>query len=205
VLLEAYFREFRATDEVSLHLLTHGYHDDSQKASKPREFARSLGLRVQELPTVDVIDRHISDNELVSLYSAADAFVLPSRGEGWGRPHVEAMSMGLPIIATNWSGTTQFMNSRNSYPLSIEGLVPITNGAFKGHKWAQPSVKELRRLMRHVVDHPAEAREKGRQARADMVQYYSPEAVARVVLGHLTRIEAKLASKHVTQKPSVDL
>jgi len=28
------------------------------------------------------------------LYKAADAFVLPSRGEGWGRPHVEAMSMG---------------------------------------------------------------------------------------------------------------
>lgn len=32
------------------------------------------------------------------LYKAADAFVLPSRGEGWGRPHVEAMSMALPVI-----------------------------------------------------------------------------------------------------------
>ena len=30
------------------------------------------------------------------LYKSADAFVLPSRGEGWGRPHVEAMSMALP-------------------------------------------------------------------------------------------------------------
>ena len=27
-------------------------------------------------------------------------------GEGWGRPHVEAMSMELPVIATNWSGST---------------------------------------------------------------------------------------------------
>ena len=27
-------------------------------------------------------------------------------GEGWGRPHVEAMSMALPVIATNWSGST---------------------------------------------------------------------------------------------------
>ena len=25
------------------------------------------------------------------------------------RPHVEAMAMGLPLIATNWSGPTAFM------------------------------------------------------------------------------------------------
>jgi len=51
--------------------------------------------------------------------------VLPSRGEGWGRPHVEAMAMELPIIATFWSGPTQYMNENNSYPLSISGLVPV--------------------------------------------------------------------------------
>ena len=26
------------------------------------------------------------------------------------RPHVEAMSMGLPVIATNWSGPTAFLD-----------------------------------------------------------------------------------------------
>lgn len=36
--------------------------------------------------------------EMPRLYKSVDAFVLPSRGEGWGRPHVEAMSMGLPVI-----------------------------------------------------------------------------------------------------------
>ena len=43
-----------------------------------------------------VVTRHLSQAELRGLYAAADAFVLPSRGEGWGRPHVEAMSMALP-------------------------------------------------------------------------------------------------------------
>jgi glycosyltransferase involved in cell wall biosynthesis len=42
------------------------------------------------------------------MYKAADAFVLPSHGEGWGRPIMEAMSMGLPVIATNWSGQTAY-------------------------------------------------------------------------------------------------
>ena len=48
------------------------------------------------LPRVRVLTRHISQDELRGLYEAADAFVLPSRGEGWGRPHVEAMAMALP-------------------------------------------------------------------------------------------------------------
>lgn len=47
-----------------------------------------------------VITRHLSQQELRGLYAAADAFVLPSRGEGWGRPHVEAMAMGLPGAET---------------------------------------------------------------------------------------------------------
>ena len=43
-----------------------------------------------------MISEHLSAEELRGLYAAGDAFVLPSRGEGWGRPHVEAMAMGLP-------------------------------------------------------------------------------------------------------------
>lgn len=49
--------------------------------------------------------------------------MIPSRGEGWGRPHVEAMSCGTPIIATNWSGVTAYLTEQNGYPLQIEGLV----------------------------------------------------------------------------------
>ncbi len=36
--------------------------------------------------------------DMPSLYKSVDCFVLPSRGEGWGRPQVEAMAMGLPLI-----------------------------------------------------------------------------------------------------------
>ena len=50
--------------------------------------------------------------------------VIPSRGEGWGRPHVEAMSCGIPVIATNWSGVTAYLTADNGYPLAVEGLVP---------------------------------------------------------------------------------
>lgn len=46
----------------------------------------------------------LSGEELAGLYRAAHVLVQPSRGEGWGRPHVEAMASATPVIATNWSG-----------------------------------------------------------------------------------------------------
>jgi len=54
--------------------------------------------------------------------------VLPSHGEGWGRPHVEAMSMGVPVIATNWSGVTAFLDGSVGYPVAVDGLVQAEGG-----------------------------------------------------------------------------
>jgi glycosyltransferase involved in cell wall biosynthesis len=148
-------------------------------------------------PTLYVVHRHISDEDFPRIYKAADAFVLPSRGEGWGRPHVEAMSMGLPVIATNWSGVTAYLDETVGYPLPIEDVVPVQAQAdsewwFRGLRWAQPSVKELRKLMRHVYENREEAAAKGAAARQRMVEKYSPPAIAEAVLKEVQRIERLL-------------
>ena len=124
----------------------------------------------------------------------------------WGRPHVEAMAMGLPVIATNWSGPTEFLTPANGYPLALEEegggegrggrLVPVREGAFRGHLWANPSVAHLRLLMREVVEDPGAAREKGKRARRDMVEKYSPS-----VLGNRARrLLVELVQDHERQK-----
>jgi glycosyltransferase involved in cell wall biosynthesis len=181
VLLKAYFQAFSVEDDVVLVLLTNGYHSTSSSAGDftnvIQEFAlEAVGKPLKELPYVHVLPPHVPQKALPGLYKAASAFVLPSRGEGWGRPHVEAMAMELPVIATFWSGTTEYMTEENSYPLQIDGLievriliatngcllsgislallVQITEGAFRGHKWADPSVKHLRELLRRVKEHP---------------------------------------------------
>lgn len=148
----------------------------------------------RQYPTLYVVKDHISDADFPRLYRAGDAFVLPSRGEGWGRPHVEAMSMGLPIISTNWSGITAYLDDAVGYPLAVDGLVPVQDGAegawwFKGLKWAQPSVQHLRQLMRHVYEHREEARAKGARARQKMIDEFSPDVIARLLVEEFKRIE----------------
>ena len=94
------------------------------------------------------------------LYASSDAFVLPTRGEGWGLPIAEAMSMGLPVIATNHSGPTAYLTESNSYPIPIDTLLPNGHG--------EPSLSVLRKQMRRVFTQREEAQERGRRARTDL-------------------------------------
>ena len=48
--------------------------------------------------------------------ATSDCFVLPTRGEGWGLPIAEAMSMALPAITTNHSGPSAFVSTSNGFP-----------------------------------------------------------------------------------------
>lgn len=130
ILLKAYWQAFTSNEDVVLVILTNGYHTTTESASDFMqvigEFAQLTQNRpLSSLARVHVLQPHLAQNDLPSLYKAATAFVLPSHGEGWGRPHVEAMAMGLPVIATFWSGTTEFMTDDNSYPLHIDGLVEV--------------------------------------------------------------------------------
>lgn len=131
VLLTAYFESFHAEDDVLLVLLTSGYHVGSETAKDFTQLIENFafaatGKSLHELPRVHVLRPQVPQTDMPALFQAATAFVLPSRGEGWGRPHVEAMAMELPVIATFWSGSTEYMTENNSYPLQINGLQEVT-------------------------------------------------------------------------------
>ncbi len=52
--------------------------------------------------------------QINSLIACSDVFVSLHRSEGFGLVPAEAMLLGKPVIATNWSGNTDFMNEQNS-------------------------------------------------------------------------------------------
>ncbi|XP_019151141.1 PREDICTED: uncharacterized protein LOC109147924 isoform X2 [Ipomoea nil] len=187
VLLRSYLREFDKDDGVALFLLTNPYHTEKDFGNKIVEYVERSDLKEPHCgwPPIYVIDDHIAQVDIPRLYKAANAFVLPSRGEGWGRPIVEAMAMSLPVISTNWSGPTEYMTDANSYPLSVDTFSKVAEGPFKGHLWAEPSVDKLQMLMRHVMTNYEEAKTKGEQARVDMTSKFSPQLVARIVADHI--------------------
>jgi glycosyltransferase involved in cell wall biosynthesis len=63
------------------------------------EMIQSLGQRVQ-------IKIDVSDSELNKIYLSSDAYISLSEYEGFGRPLIEAQSLGLPIIALGLPQTT---------------------------------------------------------------------------------------------------
>ena len=101
--------------------------------------------------------------------------------------------MGLPSIGTRWSGPLEFMNDDNSYlvdccvvdvPPAGWRDVPV----FRGHRWAEPSVRHLRQLMRRVVSDREEALRKGQGARQHISENFSRERVAQLVKARLEQI-----------------
>ncbi|KAF2295029.1 hypothetical protein GH714_031097 [Hevea brasiliensis] len=194
VLLKSYLTEFSGIDGISLYLLTNPYHSDSDFGNKILEFVEDSGIEKPEndWAAIYVIDTHIAQIDLPRLYKAANAFILPSRGEGWGRPIVEAMSMSLPVIATNWSGPMEYLTDHNSYPLPVDGMSKVMEGPFRGHLWAEPSIDKLQHLMRHVMTNVEEAKTRGRHAREDMVRKFSPEVVAGIVNNQLQNVLDKI-------------
>jgi glycosyltransferase involved in cell wall biosynthesis len=117
ILIKAFYQEFIGTLDVRLVILTNAYHSSSDFIA---EICRILKLDSKcDLGNIELLSE-ISQQDMPAIYDLADVLVMPSCGEGWGRPHVEAMSSGVPIIATNWSGPVSFVNNDNSYLLDYE-------------------------------------------------------------------------------------
>jgi len=200
ILLEAFLSQFPAKENRAvLYIKTMHYHTDGDFKQKILEFASNkLGLNdPSDISNIIVLDEDIPLKQMTQLYASSDCFVLPSRGEGWGRPHIEAMAMGLPVVATNWSGNTEFMKDYNSFLIPIEGLEPVREGAFTGHLWARPSVKGLMDILKKIFENPNEAKRIAKVGMEEVRKFYNPDAVANVVMHRLRAIEQILAQRSV--------
>ncbi len=180
LLLDAYAAAFRRDDPVLLLLKV----DCREPAANP---LREMLARLQS-PTAPIgliYNQTLTATQLRELYHLSDCFVLPTRGEGWGMPILEAMACGIPAIATDWSAPTAFLDPHNGYPLPITGLVAADPASryYRDARWAEPDRAALTELLRHVAAHPHERRQKGQHARHTAQQWTWERAVDAVLAG----------------------
>ena len=187
VLLRAYIEEFDAREDICLFLKIHS----SARLTEPQILERvqayikeALGRDPERIPDVVLLQQPLEQDQMPRLYRAVDTYVMPSRGEGWGHAYLEAMATGLPVIGTNWSGNTEFMNKENSYPIDytlvdVPDAVVAETAHLQGHRWAEPSVQHLRLLMRTVFENREEGRYKGQAAREYIAANFSRERVVQ--------------------------
>jgi glycosyltransferase involved in cell wall biosynthesis len=177
LLLRAYLTEFKADEDVALILKTYA-RPDPRTEILPRlvNFVeREVGIRLEDAPPIILLPGFMKNEDIPRLYRAADAFVLPSRGEGWGRPYMEALATECPVIASRWSGQMDFLHDKNSYLVDCK-VVPtppdIDVELYAGHCWAEPNLEQLRHLMRHVFTHREEAKRLAVRGRREMVEIW---------------------------------
>ena len=75
------------------------------------------------------------------------------------------------------------------------------SGFFAGTRWAQPSLKHLKHLMRHVFENQEEAWAKGAAARLYLEENFSPEAVARGLKELILAAEERAKDKMMKRLP----
>jgi glycosyltransferase involved in cell wall biosynthesis len=132
---------------------------------------------------IQIVSERLPSDRVAGLYAGADAYVLASRGEGWGRPYMEAMAMGLPTIGSRWSGNLDFMHDANSWLVDGD-LVPVPVDAeffpgrhCEGHRWFQPSVDSLAAQLRDIAGNPDAARAKAAGARDELIAKFGTDAI----------------------------
>jgi len=123
------------------------------------------------LPNIYILDGDLSDEEMNSLYnhSKVKVHVSFTRGEGYGRPLLEACVSGKPIIASNWSGHLDFLNPEYNF-LVGGGLDNVDSSAankwiLKESKWFTINYAEASGMLKWVYDNYKKAVEKSRKNR----------------------------------------
>lgn len=184
VLLRAFLNEFSDRDDAALVIKVRS----GKWLSKLHDIIDSHSKPIRKRPRVHIIGQMLERSDLIRLYRSCDCFVLPSRGEGWGRPFFEAMLMEMPVIGTDWSGQKEFMNEDNAFPIKVERLVQVTdNPELEGHFWAEPSIVDLQQHMRYVFENREAAKRKGIRARSELLSKFSLAATSRKVVEELEK------------------
>jgi len=136
-------------------------------------YVASLRARIVEAGLEDRVSWLGERQDVPELVRALDILLLPSWEEPFGRALIEAMALGVPVIATDVGGPPEILtDGREGY------LVPPRDP----QAWA--------RAIRCIADSPTKAREMGRAGRLRVEQEFTVEQHVQRLLAVYARATA---------------
>ena len=150
--------------------------DFPQAAERLRSLAKELGVA----ENVVFIDSYIPQSEIYGLTAACDTYISLHRGEGFGLGVAEAMSLGKPVVVTDYSSTTEFCNKENSIPVPYS-MIPVPPNQIDNsfynfvEKWADANIDAAATALRRLHDSSALRHELGDQAKKSISEHFSIE------------------------------
>ncbi len=128
---------------------------------------------------ISAINESFPRDRIIGLLNVCDVLISLHRSEGFGRTMAEAMLLGKPVIATNYSGNTDFTNNRTAFlvdgPLKEVGPDDYMFGT--GQFWCDPDVEQAADHMRTCFEDRQLASRIAKAGQAFILENYSPVAV----------------------------
>lgn len=198
-LIEAFKKAFESqNNQVELIIKTSSGEnfDDDQK-----KILQSIG----DTPNIKLYDIKLDQNNLNHLINQCDCYISLHHSEGFGLTLAEAMYMGKPTIATNYSGNTQFMKSDNSYLVDYEkGLIKNTDSNFsKKTIWAYPDIEDCVNKLKFVFENKSDRLKKAENAKSYVKDNLSYDAVGSIIKNRVTEIIEEVTLLTTKRSPSL--
>jgi glycosyltransferase involved in cell wall biosynthesis len=135
---------------LKVNCISNSYMDETYTVNR----IKSITKNYPEFPKIILVHGHMTDYELSKLYkdSRVKAGIFLTHGEGWGLSIADLAACNKPIIASNWSAHTEFLNLGKwiRIPCDIKES-GIENDLFaKGNRWAFPSHEEAVRHLKKM-------------------------------------------------------
>ncbi|MBC3920601.1 glycosyltransferase family 4 protein [Undibacterium sp. CY18W] len=163
----------------------------TQNAHHHEADADALRKRIAAREDIIWINKTLSRQEVYDLQSVCDALISLHRSEGFGLGPAEAMFLGKPVVATNWSGNTEFMRADNSCLVNYK-LVTIQEdiGVYRaGQKWAEADCADASEKMALLVSDEKYRSRISQAARQTMQEEFSPAVIGQRISERLEFIQ----------------
>ena len=149
------------------------------------EGAKEITDLIARSQNISLIEATMDKAELSKLYQTHDVVLSLHRAEGFGLPIVEAMLAGKVVIATDWSGNTDFLTHANGCPVPftlIPARDPQQTYEFPSLMWADPDIDAAAQALQRLYQDKQLRLRLGRQAAEDARQAFGAHSYARHIM-----------------------